>query len=192
MIQHEKRRYYMCTMAVSENGQYNGLSTPNYVIVHIVPKACTFWSILTFLLAELLYDNFLVCCDFLQSKHEKEAKAVFESLHRSPQMIMHISMEQQQCKMYTVDIFKNFKDELKSLVNFVSLLLKVDGQISTFEVKDSASVKVVRMQSRSLMKFFTMKETWRCNVFAAHFTLEVFLVGKHYQFSTFKMWLKPF
>ncbi|OAY80351.1 Protein FAR1-RELATED SEQUENCE 6, partial [Ananas comosus] len=46
-------------------------------------------------------------------------------------------LEEQLSKIYTLNIFKKFQDELKATVHCQVSLLKMDGSTSTFEVKDS-------------------------------------------------------
>ncbi|XP_008786607.2 protein FAR1-RELATED SEQUENCE 6-like [Phoenix dactylifera] len=77
----------------------------------------------------------------MQSKHEKEVQADLESQHQNTQLITQIYMEQQLCKVYTIDMFKKFQEEIKALVYCVSSLIKVDGRISIFEVQEHVRAK---------------------------------------------------
>ncbi|KAG9446666.1 hypothetical protein H6P81_012794 [Aristolochia fimbriata] len=77
----------------------------------------------------------------LQNKHEKEALADFESFHKRPQLISKLHMEDQLSKLYTVDMFKMFQDELKALIYCRVSRTAVNGSLSTFEVKERLYLK---------------------------------------------------
>ncbi|XP_068665544.1 protein FAR1-RELATED SEQUENCE 6-like isoform X2 [Aristolochia californica] len=77
----------------------------------------------------------------LQNKHEKEALADFESFHKRPLLISKLHMEEQLSKLYTVDMFKKFQDELKALIYCRVSRIAVDGPLSTFEVKERVYLK---------------------------------------------------
>lgn len=77
----------------------------------------------------------------MKSKHEKEVQADLASHHQSTQLITQIYMEQQLCKVYTIDMFKKFQEEIKALVYCFPSLIKVDGQISIFEVQEHVRAK---------------------------------------------------
>ncbi|OAY85215.1 Protein FAR1-RELATED SEQUENCE 6, partial [Ananas comosus] len=77
----------------------------------------------------------------MQSKHDEEVQADYDSLHRSPQLVTQFYMEQQLCKFYTMKMFKTFQDEIKALTYCTPSLVKVDGLVSFFEVIDHTRVK---------------------------------------------------
>ncbi|OAY71463.1 Protein FAR1-RELATED SEQUENCE 6, partial [Ananas comosus] len=52
-------------------------------------------------------------------------------------LVSKFHLEEQLSKIYTLNIFKKFQDELKATVHCQVSLLKMDGSTSTFEVKDS-------------------------------------------------------
>ncbi|XP_039122320.1 protein FAR1-RELATED SEQUENCE 6-like [Dioscorea cayenensis subsp. rotundata] len=73
----------------------------------------------------------------LLAKYEKEAQADSESLNKSRHLISKFYMEEQISKQYTLNLFKKFQDELKATMYCDALLVKEEGSISTFEVKES-------------------------------------------------------
>lgn len=77
----------------------------------------------------------------VQSKYEKEVQADIELFHKSPQLITQFYMEEQIGKVYTFEMFKKFQAEIRALIYCVSSLVKVDGQVYTFEVKERIRVK---------------------------------------------------
>lgn len=74
----------------------------------------------------------------LQSKHEMEAKADFESLHEVQFTLSKFPMEEQVSKLYTLNMFMRFHDELKATVYCHVAPVKIDGSVSIFKVKDCA------------------------------------------------------
>lgn len=52
----------------------------------------------------------------LRNKHEKEALEDFYSLHGTPQLMSPLKMEEQLSKLYTINMFRKFQDELKQLI----------------------------------------------------------------------------
>ncbi|XP_020096872.1 protein FAR1-RELATED SEQUENCE 6-like [Ananas comosus] len=78
--------------------------------------------------------NYLV---LVQRKYEMEAQVDFESLSINQRLVSKFHLEEQLSKIYTLNIFKKFQDELKATVHCQVSLLKMDGSTSTFEVKDS-------------------------------------------------------
>ncbi|XP_072969791.1 protein FAR1-RELATED SEQUENCE 6-like isoform X1 [Typha angustifolia] len=73
-----------------------------------------------------------------QRKYEMEAHADFESFNINRVLVSKFPMEEQLSKLYTLNIFRKFQDELKATLNCHALLAKIDGSISTFEVKECA------------------------------------------------------
>lgn len=74
----------------------------------------------------------------LQSKYEMEAQADMESFHKSRVFVTKLHMEEHLSKLYTLNMFRNIQDELKAIRYCQVSLVKVDGAISTFEVKECA------------------------------------------------------
>ncbi|KAG1331272.1 protein FAR1-RELATED SEQUENCE 6 [Cocos nucifera] len=72
----------------------------------------------------------------LQSKYKKEAQADSESLHKTPLTISKFYMEEQLSKLYTVNMFRKFQDELKATMYCDASPIKVDGLLITFEVRE--------------------------------------------------------
>ncbi|PKA63437.1 Protein FAR1-like sequence 6 [Apostasia shenzhenica] len=77
----------------------------------------------------------------LKSKFEREAQADRDSFHKSPQLISKFYMEDQLRQLYTVDMFKKFQEEVKAILYCIPSLVRVDGQISIFEVKEPFRMK---------------------------------------------------
>ncbi|XP_072964600.1 protein FAR1-RELATED SEQUENCE 6-like [Typha angustifolia] len=78
----------------------------------------------------------------LQCKYEKEIQADLDSFHKSPpQLISKFYMEDQLRKIYTVDIFKKFQEEVKAILYCIPLLVSVDGPTSLLEVKEPIQLK---------------------------------------------------
>ncbi|KAG6487720.1 hypothetical protein ZIOFF_056317 [Zingiber officinale] len=71
----------------------------------------------------------------LQTKYELEAKADFDSYHKSQVTVSDSPMEQQLSEIYTLSMFEIFQNELKAALYCQVSLVKVDGSISTFEVR---------------------------------------------------------
>lgn len=77
----------------------------------------------------------------LQSKYEKEVQADLDSFNKSPQLISKFFMEDQLRKAYTVDMFKKFQEEVKAILYCIPSLVRVDGSVSVFEVKEPLRMK---------------------------------------------------
>ncbi|XP_008785831.2 protein FAR1-RELATED SEQUENCE 6-like [Phoenix dactylifera] len=77
----------------------------------------------------------------IQSKYEKEIQADLDSFSKSPQLISKFYMEDQLRKIYTVDMFKKFQEEVKAILYCIPSLVRVDGPVSTFEVKEPIQMK---------------------------------------------------
>ncbi|KAM0949220.1 putative transcription factor FAR family [Dioscorea sansibarensis] len=77
----------------------------------------------------------------MASKYENEALADFESFHKSPRMFSQLYVEERFCKIFTIGMFEKFQDEVKALIYCHPLLVKTDGPISIFEVKERVRVK---------------------------------------------------
>ncbi|XP_020245558.1 protein FAR1-RELATED SEQUENCE 6-like isoform X2 [Asparagus officinalis] len=80
---------------------------------------------------------FIIYEAVLQAKYEKEIEADSDSFNGYWRMVSKFHMEEQLSKLYTLNIFKLFQDELKATMYCDVSLCKVDGVISTFEVKES-------------------------------------------------------
>lgn len=77
----------------------------------------------------------------LRSKYEKEVQADIDSFNKSPQLISKFYMEDQLRKVYTVDMFKKFQEEVKAILYCNTALVRVDGPFSIFEVKEPLRMK---------------------------------------------------
>lgn len=77
----------------------------------------------------------------LKSKFEREMQADRDSFHKSPQLISKFYMEDQLRKLYTVDMFKKFQEEVKAILYCIPSLVRVDGPISIFEVREPLRMK---------------------------------------------------
>ncbi|WOL15607.1 protein FAR1-RELATED SEQUENCE 6 [Canna indica] len=78
----------------------------------------------------------------LRTKYELEAKADFDSFHKSPLTVpdSHLGqhMGQQLSEIYTLSMFEKFQHELKATLYCEVSIVKVDGSISTLEVRECA------------------------------------------------------
>ncbi|KAI0494289.1 hypothetical protein KFK09_024421 [Dendrobium nobile] len=72
----------------------------------------------------------------LQSKYEKEAQADFETFHKRRPSVSKFYMEEQLSKVYTLNMFKKFQDEIEAIMYCHASLIKIEGTISTFDVKE--------------------------------------------------------
>uniref|UniRef100_A0A0A8YLP0 Protein FAR1-RELATED SEQUENCE n=1 Tax=Arundo donax TaxID=35708 RepID=A0A0A8YLP0_ARUDO len=72
----------------------------------------------------------------LENKYKKELQADEESSHRTPLTVTKFYMEEQLAKVYTVNMFRKFQDELKATMYCDGMPTKVDGPLVTFEVKE--------------------------------------------------------
>lgn len=72
----------------------------------------------------------------LQHNCEKEAQADFESFHSSRYLLTQLPMEEKLSKLYTLNMFQKFQEELKATIQCNISILKVDGSVTYFEVRD--------------------------------------------------------
>lgn len=72
----------------------------------------------------------------LQSKYEKEAQADFETFHKRRPSVSKFFMEEQLSTVYTMDMFKKFQDEIEAIMYCHVSVIKVEGAISIFDVKE--------------------------------------------------------
>ncbi|KAK8948541.1 Protein FAR1-RELATED SEQUENCE 6 [Platanthera zijinensis] len=72
----------------------------------------------------------------LQSKYEKEAQADFETFHKRRPSVSKFFMEEQLSTIYTMDMFKKFQDEIEAIMYCHVSVIKVEGAISVFDVKE--------------------------------------------------------
>ncbi|KAI0489449.1 hypothetical protein KFK09_029292 [Dendrobium nobile] len=72
----------------------------------------------------------------IQSKCKKEAQADSESLYKVPLIASKFYMEEQLSKMYTLNMFKKFQEELKATMYCHASPIKIDGPIHIFEIKE--------------------------------------------------------
>ncbi|KAJ0959902.1 hypothetical protein J5N97_000336 [Dioscorea zingiberensis] len=77
----------------------------------------------------------------VQNSCEKEGQADSDSFHKSPQLISKLYMEEQIRKIYTVDMFKKFQEEVKAILYCIPTPIQVDGLVSIFEVKECVRMK---------------------------------------------------
>ncbi|XP_020268794.1 protein FAR1-RELATED SEQUENCE 6-like isoform X2 [Asparagus officinalis] len=77
----------------------------------------------------------------LQTKYEMEAKADFDSLHKSRFTVSKFPMEEQVSKLYTLNMFSRFQDELKATVYSHVAPIKIDGSVSVFKVREHAYIE---------------------------------------------------
>nr|CAD1827186.1 unnamed protein product [Ananas comosus var. bracteatus] len=77
----------------------------------------------------------------VQKMHKKEVQADIESLHKTPQLITQLYMEEQLGKVYTTDMFKVFQAEVRALIYCISSVVEVNGPIRTFHVKERVRAK---------------------------------------------------
>lgn len=72
----------------------------------------------------------------LQGKYEKEAQADFETFHKRRPAVSKFYMEEQLSKVYTINMFKKFQDEIEAIMYCHASFVSRDGSISTFDVKE--------------------------------------------------------
>ncbi|KAG6517140.1 hypothetical protein ZIOFF_020520 [Zingiber officinale] len=72
----------------------------------------------------------------LLDKYEKEAQADFETFHKRRPSVSKFYMEEQISRVFTLNMFKKFQDEIEAIMYCHASLLKVDGPISTFDVRE--------------------------------------------------------
>lgn len=77
----------------------------------------------------------------LQSKYENEVEADSDSFSGYWRMVSKFHMEEQLSKLYTLNMFKLFQDELKATMYCDVSLAKVDGVASIFEVTESVFIE---------------------------------------------------
>ncbi|GMP48892.1 hypothetical protein CsSME_00016081 [Camellia sinensis var. sinensis] len=101
-----------------------------------------------------LYDN------ALRSKVEKEKKADFKSRHKLYDCLTIYGFEKQFRATYTNAKFKEFQGELKRLIYCNPLLVKEEGSISTYHVKEF----VVVDEKLKPMEFVVYYNSTECEV----------------------------
>ncbi|XP_020679973.1 protein FAR1-RELATED SEQUENCE 6 isoform X1 [Dendrobium catenatum] len=79
----------------------------------------------------------------LQSKYETEAQADYESLYNAGIFVSKYHMEEQLSKLYSLNIFKVFQDELKGGLYCQVSLIKVDASSSTYKVRECAFINEI-------------------------------------------------
>ncbi|XP_008784351.2 protein FAR1-RELATED SEQUENCE 6-like [Phoenix dactylifera] len=84
----------------------------------------------------------------MESKYETEALADFESFHKVPPVFTQFYMEEQLSKIYTIDIFVKFQDEVKALVYCHPSLIRKDGLMYIFEVRERIRGKEGKMMEQ--------------------------------------------
>ncbi|PKA62282.1 Protein FAR1-like sequence 6 [Apostasia shenzhenica] len=72
----------------------------------------------------------------IQSKCKKEVHADSESFQKTPLIASKFYMEEQLSKLYTINMFQKFQDELKATMYCHATPVKTDGPIHIFEVKE--------------------------------------------------------
>ncbi|KAF8403714.1 hypothetical protein HHK36_011818 [Tetracentron sinense] len=72
----------------------------------------------------------------LRNKYEKEAQADFESFYTKPVLKTHCYFEVQIAEIYTREMFMKFQEEVCGMVCCSKSVVKVDGSIITFAVKE--------------------------------------------------------
>lgn len=79
----------------------------------------------------------------LQSKYEMETQADYESFYNAGILVSKYHMEEQLSKLYSLNIFKLFQDELKGLLYCQVSLIKVDASSSTYKVRECAFINEI-------------------------------------------------
>lgn len=77
----------------------------------------------------------------LHSKYKMEAQADFDTFHKSQLFVSKFHMEELLSKLYTLNIFKKFQEELKATVYCHVSLLEISNPMSRFEIKESAHME---------------------------------------------------
>ncbi|KAK8946387.1 Protein FAR1-RELATED SEQUENCE 6 [Platanthera zijinensis] len=77
----------------------------------------------------------------VQSRFKKEAQADSESLHKTPLIASKFYMEEQLSKIYTINMFQKFQDELKATMYCHATPVKIDEPIHIFEVKECSYIE---------------------------------------------------
>ncbi|KAF8399643.1 hypothetical protein HHK36_015512 [Tetracentron sinense] len=72
----------------------------------------------------------------LRDKYEKEVQAGFESFYTKPVLKTHCYFEVQIAEIYTREMFMKFQEEVCGMVCCSKSVVKVDGSIITFAVKE--------------------------------------------------------
>ncbi|KAG0479273.1 hypothetical protein HPP92_010131 [Vanilla planifolia] len=72
----------------------------------------------------------------LQDNYEKEAFSDFESINGSCGFLTCFPMEEKLSKLYTLNMFKKFQDELRAISNCNISILKIDGTVTFFKIRE--------------------------------------------------------
>ncbi|PKU70353.1 protein FAR1-RELATED SEQUENCE 6 isoform X1 [Dendrobium catenatum] len=95
----------------------------------------------------------------IQSKCKKEAQADSESFHKTPLIASKFYMEEQLSKLYTINMFQKFQDELKATMYCHASPMKIDGSIQIFEVKECSYIENgKRTESKDHEVFYNAEE----------------------------------
>ncbi|KAK6163480.1 hypothetical protein DH2020_000344 [Rehmannia glutinosa] len=70
----------------------------------------------------------------LESRHEKEVKADFDTMNTSPVLKTPSPMEKQASEFYTRKLFVRFQEELVSTLTFMASKVEDDGEVTTYQV----------------------------------------------------------
>ncbi|KAH6789821.1 FAR1-related sequence 5 [Perilla frutescens var. frutescens] len=70
----------------------------------------------------------------LESRHEKEVKADFDSMNASPVLRTPSPMEKQASEFYTRKIFMRFQEELVSTLTFMASKVEDDEEVTSYQV----------------------------------------------------------
>ncbi|XP_072997837.1 protein FAR1-RELATED SEQUENCE 6-like [Typha latifolia] len=72
----------------------------------------------------------------LRDKWEKEGQEDFRSFHTSPQLISGFEFEKQIAKLYTINMFQKFQDEVRHLIQCICTRVERNGPIVTYMVTE--------------------------------------------------------
>lgn len=72
----------------------------------------------------------------LKNKYEQEAQEDFRSIHFKPQLISPLKMETQVAKIYTMNMFIKFQDEVKKMIQLGVSSFQTDGPTTSYEISD--------------------------------------------------------
>ncbi|KAL8529776.1 hypothetical protein ACS0TY_007000 [Phlomoides rotata] len=70
----------------------------------------------------------------LESRHEKEVKADFDTMNASPVLRTPSLKEKHTSEFYARKIFMRFQEELVSTLTFMAITVEDDGEVITYQV----------------------------------------------------------
>ncbi|CAM8941874.1 unnamed protein product [Rhodiola kirilowii] len=131
----------------------------------------------------------------IESRHEKEIKADFETVNTPPSLKTPSPMEKQVSGLYTRKIFARFQEELVGTLTFTASKVEDDGEVITYQVVKYGEehkayyvrFKVLEMKATCSCQMFEFSGLLCRHVLAVFRVTNVLTLPSHY---IFKRWTR--